>query len=748
MNAGPQTQYAPSAAAANGNGNASSGHVAQQPSTASDPVARSQSASPLAHLPVTPPSSSGPVGRAWIALRDWQADGPGCTSIKVGDRGRILRGPDKNNWIEVGLCNEDAKKRSKGWVPLKYVNIGKGMFGKPTYRVKFVTVVECRIEPPSSKTLETVFARTVKGLMLAFRDQQVALSWMRPDVLDLLKDGKQSQAFFDAFLKGIDNAGLYGVLSKVDFTFQDLLKAGQTVTVNDHRKGIYLRLYWKWNGKAYKPCGYGGQTRDIKGFATRDYRHDQACDKEDVGSSPHYNIAKFADPEGRKMIRFCILDEKMPSSWFYLAEQLEITMLTLYHEALQLRADAIQVQAKPFGVEGPDTGETPVASVNADAENATGAYEAARLLRQLASKVFEKTGWTGGFGRTSFGAWQGLNWDSPLGDSKDIGKVPWTLIENSEMEIYSRRPITAARNSNSSRSCQVSIIGGNGRHFAVTWKVDAQHGPQLGQFVWPFVEITKSGKPHPKQFARLPEVGPYQDQPEAGQLAIRVVWRDGEKWLSRYVQATIIWAGNKASEQGVSKIRDPPFQRYASVLALKHHLQRTPVDVGGVPEDIARDHTLDYGLANVRKQSFDFLSQVYLLEEMPVGPTKKVGQRTSIANSTNRMQQLGLDRVGVPWPTRDQLVKWRLSGVANNVRITCDGCKNRRTSGGKHVCTRVDNTNQCISCSQLNIPCSWSAIDKFNPGNAAYQYYGSPEILAETVKDEGTDAGISCTEVP
>ena len=699
------------------------------------------------------------ASRAWIAKNMWRTTDPRCVSINIGDRGQILRGPTRDAWVEVGFCHKDPKKRVQGWVPLKYVQVGKGIFGKPTYRVKFVTNLEYRIDPPSLKTLDNAFARTVKALMLALRDQQGELTWMRLDVLKLLNDNKHCDEFFNAFLQGVDDAGLHGILSKDDFTFQDLVEAGQTVTKSDHRHGIYLRLYWKWKGKTWDPCGYGGQTQAKLGFAGRNYTHDRGCNTDERDTCPHYKIAQFSEPEGRKMIHFCIFDKKSPTSWFYLAEQLEVTIFDLYHGALKKKTDVVEVQAKPFGAAGPETGETQVASVNTDAENVTGAYEAARVLRQLAGKVFAKTGWIGCFGRTSFGAWQGLNWASPLGELREIGRVPWTLTENSEMEVYTRQPLTVGMGGASSTvGVQIATRVRDGKHWlSMAWLADPQHGPKAGQFIWPFVEITKGGKAHPAQFVRLPEAGPYHDQSEARQLAVRMVWRNGERWHSRYVQASSVWASGAGYKNGTAKSSDPPFVRYATVLGLKNHLQRSPVDVSHLPKDIAQNHTQDWGLASVRKQRFDFLSQVYLLEEMPVGPRRKIAQQTSIANSTIRIKQMGLDPVGVPFPTKDQLEEWHLRGSRQRqvgFRRICDGCNIRGnqklvgTGRDMGTCYRAGNTDQCMSCSQLNVPCSWSPDAKVAPGTAAFQYFKDPERLAQSIKDEGTDAGISSTEIP
>ena len=174
--------------------------------------------------------------------------------------------------------------------------------------------------------------------------KQDQLYFMRPDVVELLEDQTVLPAFTKAFLDGIKKAGYYEVLN-THFTIQDLMKAGKEVlrsgsrsnkVARDTRVSLYLRFYFNFlNDVLRLPAAYGGHTVDLNGFSSRGRNHDNEIDSDELIVNPHYQTARKSNPKNGRMMRvFCVLERNLPHAWFVLAEQLEITLLELYHPAL------------------------------------------------------------------------------------------------------------------------------------------------------------------------------------------------------------------------------------------------------------------------------------------------------------------------------------------------------------------------------------------------------------------------------
>lgn len=406
------------------------------------------------------------------------------------------------------------------------------------------------------------------------------------------------------------------------------------------------------------------------------------------------------------MYPLCILGAHHSTAMFYVAEQILVCLMGTNRAYKQVPSLANQDIVLPNDASLSD-------------------LQAAAYFANISNRVFGSTGWVPLLQRQSFGISHGANARSPLEELGEKGlhaeKTLWirtdfqqrdnTTGESVPMTEFRRyQPGTAhyftPKSSPDNRYLLMRgpKLASDPEKWVVifmlatnpkTEATDGSRAPLEGQAYNVAFEVRRDGRRHPKAWARLADVGVFENSDQANSLAVRVEWEfplGSGSWRYRYIQ---LHNGTTFMDRNVNG----SLRRYAIAISMLHWL--FGVSRRLLPQWVPRA----YGSARVLEVVYDYMTQS--IRFCP--PRNALVMLSSAARSApamiQQMQALGLQNVG---GTINDLAKaWR--------REKCDFCMCSQFSAALlgPKCTKVGTSNICTNCQMMALPCC-----SFTPGLA------------------------------
>ena len=574
---------------------------------------------PFYRLPDGTWQPQNPTGYAYECVRAWHnpqysSDNP-TTSIPVGARGKVIQ-VFYDGWIDVSIIN-----RGKPWtlaVPRNICVFSTRKFGD--YLLKLPKVPLTQIVSSSD---DSRLRKAIDGILQAMRYNIRHLQFLPRSLKQALAD----QQCLDNIVNSIYDAvpdSVKNVLNQADFTIMDL--AGALESGIDG-SGIYVRIYSDWKGlmRGEKPAPYVGKT---KTFQTRHKQH--LRDTQTKLTSNHYRYAKLANAVAVGPL--VITNDQTLKA---IAEQIFVMLFFAYcQEVLNYQPSG------EFGLD--DDLPIPQAAAEKMAKHSIERDQAV-LLTDIAKASFRQTGWHVGTDWEAWGGRKGLNWASPISDYQSGEKIIWTKISYPQLpfDIYRRQTANVLESTDSYKVFllnepfnKITTKTQSAGHFApVIGRPD--ESLCVGTRVYASIEIMRNGKPHPRNWSRLPLCGPFEDWDQALSWAIKLEWqlKDSGKWRQQYLSTNHVFKSRKDfPEPGV-------FNSYLQGIAVYRYFKQLSLDPLSRPK-----YQYDYGTAIIKVQQFSWLEQTVSLIEQVADPNKIVRQapKMSLINVAHRQAQFEL----------------------------------------------------------------------------------------------------------
>lgn len=196
--------------------------------------------------------------------------------------------------------------------------------------------------------------------------------------------------------------------------------------------------------------------------------------------------------------------------------------------------------------------------------------QSARHFMDLGTAVFTTTGWQGGIARgTQFGIDCGANGSSPLLEiAESYEKLAFVRTDANIKDGKTGKvvPMAFYHRSNPAKSnVKKGRVSDGGKTISLLklsdWKNDKRISIlNMGIWInnkthasqWPLpgtpyelvIEVCKDGSQRPYAWARLPDIGSFQNSTQANSFAVRIEWQDppdSGNWRLNYAQARQLW---------------------------------------------------------------------------------------------------------------------------------------------------------------------------------------------------------------
>lgn len=547
----------------------------------------------------------------------------------------------------------------------------------------------------ASQPDNTAFSKTIVRLIEAF----VAASppYASPKLVNYLEKVNIASAS-RKIIQGVKDAGLYTLLSNPQkFTVQDLMSKAKFKfkgSGSGTEGGVYARHHvsnnkvTQWEKKT--SYLYTGKSVDFEA-RFRGHRDAQSSYGELTRNST--SLTMFA---------LCILGESEEKSMYFLTEQVFVCLLQTYRPSVLLSTVTDTEYLKHV--------------------------QSARYFVDLATTVFKTTGWQGGIARgKEFGVHRGANCSSPLleiGESFDkllfirtdanikdgkTGKVvPMAFYHRSNPAKFNVKMGRAddGGNQKALHLLKLTKHTNNKRHTIVDISISVNNKTLPSQ--WPLpgtpyelvIEVCKDGSQHPHAWAKLPDIGGFQNSTQANSFAIRVEWQypqDSGNWRFNYVQARQMWVMVNDKIPG-------SLPTHAKAITFLHWLTNS-----------RHEHRQTWitkapGCARVLQARYNFMDQSIQFVEQDKDIKMLPGTALSVDTIESLMKkpEYGLKDVGAQFG--GNFTGYR---GPNTHRSKCDSCvvlsaRNQQVSG---VCAQYNNTRGCTNCVNVfaRPVCSWTA---------------------------------------
>lgn len=343
--------------------------------------------------------------------------------------------------------------------------------------------------------------------------------------------------------------------------------------------------------------------------------------------------------------------------------------------------------------------------------------DTAFILSQLASKVFEKTGWKPLINLTKFGPTSGLNGQPPLIE-RSYAAVQWVQTEG-EGFLNFRRTGHLARvrvGQNGVRRIIVFAkhvrVGGN--KSTVFFEVpENEHWPAHGTPIHQAFEVDTDDTIRDHSLGYLPRVGPYSDFADAHKIRLRIEWKDENgDWVIKYFQKTGTDERVKAAE------KEGETQRYSHATGLRNYLLQA---MRRMPADGSLNWLTDFGLARVKKVYFDHLDWSIKAYDFKDHHYVDAPTRLSIAEIGQQLLDAGAERFVDPDGT-EAFKQYADGSNLESKRSGCDLCYVQQqediNAGSRVYCKQAEGKNQCIRCHRYGLPCTFTKTASLNANEA------------------------------
>ena len=547
---------------------------------------------------------------------------------------------------------------------------------------------------PSSLPDSTVLGKTIARLITAFRHSPPPFDSGR--ITDLI-DRHGISALTRVIIDGIKKAGLYKILaSDKPFKGVDLIKAAKYQIrdrTSSREAGAYLRLHLTNNNvKLWTPkatYAYVGKTNDL---ATRNDSHKYATTS--YGEMTRNSLSLV-------MIALCILAKTAEDGMFFLTEQIFVCLLETY---------------KPN-----------VADPSRATLGTLRSVQTTKYFTDISEAVFRTTGWQGFISRgpNSCGIQFGANCSSPLFEyvsSNDRFLYIRTDVNIKDgktgsvvpMAYYRRTGHHTSRPGVHMRNALSRVMYENGKRKAVinfSWRNTAKKTAQMhspsGSHVEVVFEVRKDGTPHPHAWARLSDIGPFENWGQANSFACRIEWEyplGSGKWRFTYIQRKNIFT-RFADDQVPGSL--PVYS--GAISFLQWLTNSTPNHTHGWIPRLG-------GACFVLQNEYDFMNQIIRFRDQKNDIVMISGRARSDHDMRTLMRQpkYGFGRVGGVYGFPE----------GNSSRKNCDTCtlmntyRNFETGmlPNKSCVQDESNSSVCTNCMALGRPCcTWTAgISHYN----------------------------------
>ncbi|KIV84013.1 hypothetical protein PV11_05989 [Exophiala sideris] len=165
-------------------------------------------------------------------------------------------------------------------------------------------------------------------------------------------------------------------------------------------------------------------------------------------------------------------------------------------------------------------------------------------------------------------------------------------------------------------------------------------GLDVGTWVHPVIEMMADGSPHSHSYTRLPIAGPYADWNQANSWALKIEFElDNGSWQHVYLSCS------NPYEARTPQLNWPgAFDAYGHGIGIYRYLQQVQLD-----RHSKQAWMYDYGLARIKEQKFDFLTQTITPEDvLPPNKIVKASSMKTVGQMQAELGQLGLNAFGNP----------------------------------------------------------------------------------------------------
>lgn len=510
--------------------------------------------------------------------------------------------------------------------------------------------------------------------------------FIAPADMESLRNIDNARSIANAVIQGFQKAGLYQTLTKVDengspsFTINDLRNNAQTIddAFPNETSGLYFRYYetgaevdwWSPHTKYL----YVGQGIDLKACEEQ-YCSDSSSSKTQGRHSALVRQAKLCE-----MRVLCVLPNDV--GVLRLAEQILICLFQTYrHEMFDNTQRSQGAKDLVDGIEKGDHIEV---------------VRHAHYFDCLMNKVGEITGWTGAVKRSDFGLSRGANRTSPLGEKEFPSQSLYLRSEYWVMDETTDEPIVICSfrrgrmalfhsqvNETSGASC-FSIQLSAYPPLVLSAACDAKLLPPEGTPYQVVIEVRNDWSPHPRSYARLAQIGPYENWDRANSFAVCIQWEStpGGKFQTLYLE-------HGAPNERLHADKPGSFSGYATGIRVIDWLYRETCDYHNDTVWIPKNQMS----ANVVQVSYDFVHQTIKLEPAPTGVAPPLsGKKRHPEDVAEQMKRPEYGLSAYPTSLLGQQTRCdtcTLTNTACNKKSDdspCDVCK----SFGRPFCTLSD----------------------------------------------------------
>ena len=213
------------------------------------------------------------------------------------------------------------------------------------------------------------------------------------------------------------------------------------------------------------------------------------------------------------------------------------------------------------------------------------------------------------------------------------------------------------------------------------------------------IEICENGRPHPRPYARLPLIGPWDDWQRAMSFAIRLTFHDKDN------NPQLTYLQKEFVIDLPSGIPDPWVgccSGYVDGTAILRYFSRQTID-----RAILMPGDKDLGLVHYRDASFDCFTNTIIVSDI-ITKSEAAKPRQLIPDNVivQRMVNAGLQNVG----RKPSNVTMLASQGFSPGRKRCDYCMLLAMMhlDDRIYCNEIPNSSQCNTCSWLRRPCSFT----------------------------------------
>jgi hypothetical protein len=599
------------------------------------------------------------------------------------------------------------------WVPKAHVDLGppwKADLNDWKLNVHLpTTILASQALAGSAAPDTTVLGRTVHLLVTAFRNSP---SEVAPAELADYLQKLNVAAITHTILAGIKAAGIYNVLNNSNgFSATDLSNVAEHITsaTSSNESGVYARFHVSkktvTHWKSDSSYAYVGKTVD---FGSRFASHG-------VYQGRYGDLTRNSS---LTMIVLCRLSSTEYSGFFFLVEQIFVCLLQTYKEDILLSDTTIK--------------DTEMLNF----------FQAARYFTDISQKVFGQTGWQGGVANrpAAFGIQYGANCSSPLFEfgsynekqlfirtdanikDESTGRiVPMAFYRRADRMVITRskwKQVTERGFHHETAFVAVfaKLMYNPTRKlvtfgYSLTKATDPREWPLAGTPYQLVFEVRKDGTAHPEAWARLSEIGRFENWNQANSLRVRIEWQHPQNsgnWLFRYIQAkTSITTQLDENVPG-------SLTTYSKAISFIEWLTANPPN-----HKHAWIHKL-WGSARVLFADYDYMNQSITLKPPPNDIPMLSGRARPDNALISDMQkaEYNLARVNGTFGQFDP---------GPTARKKCDMCFMvgsglTGTAIVANSCTQYKNSSVCTNCRSIgHACCSWTRDLQSDPHPASQE---------------------------